>query len=257
MGTLWQLVLHLLFVGKGRFRGDVTAIGDGVQNHFHTFVGDCLGCRDDVVDVTMHTTVRNHTHKMRGAAGVLQLGDEVLNRGIVKERPVFDRQINLAKVHRHNPARADIGMSNLRVAHLARRQAHIRAVGDQRGVGTGGHHRVEIRSVGKMRRVILCLVAQAPAIEDAQDDRFGNAHGVRLRLNLERGLSFRRRGVNRIICLDQRDCKQRGSFRNAISKPLVPQRRPSRSQPPRIRPDTNNNTAQGGSNGIRITSVVS
>ena len=79
----------------------------------------------------MHTPIRYHTHQMRRAARGFQPSDEILKRAILRERAILDRQIYLPQIHRHHPARADIGMTHFGVAHLPRGQADIRPVGRQ------------------------------------------------------------------------------------------------------------------------------
>ena len=92
---------------------------------------DDVRCSQDVVNMPMHTAIRDQTHQMRRAASLFQPRDEVLQRSVGAKAALFNRKVNLTKIHRNDTARANIGMANLRIAHLPGRQTDIRAVGYQ------------------------------------------------------------------------------------------------------------------------------
>jgi hypothetical protein len=76
------------------------------------------------------------------------------------------------------------------MTHLPGRQAHIGAEGGQEGVRAGRHHGVKIGRGGQCRGVVGLLGAVAPAIKDAQDDRFWMGH--------EKPLGIMRTGLKEI-----------------------------------------------------------
>ena len=126
--------------------------------------------------VAVHAAGAGQPGKMRGAAGFLHLFNEVQQGGAGGEAAVLDREVDLAKVHRHHPAGADIGVPDLGIAHLAGGQADIAAMGDEGGVRAGCHEPVEIGRIGQERRVAGAVRGQPPAVEDAKDYGFGGGH---------------------------------------------------------------------------------
>lgn len=124
----------------------------------------------------MNSTGRHQTHQMRGPARRLHVVDQPHERGVLEERPVLDGKVDLPKVHRHHPARADIRVPNLGIAHLAGGQTHIVAVGDERRVRADHHQLVERGRLGQRHRVAGAFDPEAPAIEDAQNDGFRGGH---------------------------------------------------------------------------------
>ena len=113
---------------------------------------------------------------MRGAAGFFEFGDKTLQPLILGKAALFDGEIDLPQIHRHHPARADIGVTNLGIAHLPARQANVGAMGDQLRLRPCLHDPVEIRRLGQQGGVALGHLAEAPTVKDAQYDRFGGAH---------------------------------------------------------------------------------
>ena len=196
-----------------------------MQDNRHPFIRQRAGGGDDVVDMSMHPAIRHQPHQMRGAAGFLHPGDEILQGGIAAKAAILDRKVDLSQVHRHHAPRADIGMPDLGIAHLPGRQAHIRPVGNQRGMGAGGHQAVEMRGIGQHRRVGLLAFRQAPAVENAQDNGFGAAHDLLLP-GCGRSNASRRRGEEQKIAApdsawDRSSGKRRGCRRAALRPPCA------------------------------------
>ena len=133
--------------------------------------------RKDVVDMAVDAAVRDDAHQMRGAAIGLHRLDEGIDRGVREKAAVLDGQVDLAKVHRHDPARADIGVADLGIAHLPGRQPDIAPVGHKLGMGAVPHDPVEIRRIGQRDGIALGLFPQAPAVEDAENYGFRMGHG--------------------------------------------------------------------------------
>ena len=74
---------------------------------------------EQVQDMAVHAAVRDDAHQMRRAARGLEPVDEVQQAGVAEEGAVLDREVDRAEVHRHHAARADVGVPDLGIAHLA------------------------------------------------------------------------------------------------------------------------------------------
>ena len=135
----------------GRVRRHVAPIGDGMQRHRNPGCGDRTGSRQHMVQMPMHPAVRDHAHQMRHATTGLQGGDKGQQTRILRERAILDRQINRPQIHRHHPPRADVGVTDLGIAHLPGRQADIGAEGGQSGAGAGSPKTIEIGHIGQRR----------------------------------------------------------------------------------------------------------
>ena len=83
-----------------------------MQRNWNTGVGDHLASGQCMVDVAVHATIGNHAHQMCCSAGRFQGIDEGRDSGIGEETAVLDGQIDLAQIHRHDPAGADIGVAD-------------------------------------------------------------------------------------------------------------------------------------------------
>jgi hypothetical protein len=147
-----------------------------MDRHRHPGGVDRPGRGQQVQDVPVHPAVRHHPHQMRRPARGPQAVDEGLQRRVGGKAAVLDRQVDRAQIHRHHPARADVGVADLGIAHLPAGQARIRAVGDQRGMGAAGPEPVEGGHIRLRRGAGFRALAQPPAIKDAQDDRLEGGH---------------------------------------------------------------------------------
>ena len=67
-------------------------------------------------------------------------------------------------------------MSYLGISHLPIRQADITATGFERGVWAGRHQAIKCWGIGKYRCIIRAFRPKAPAIKDAQNNRFRGRH---------------------------------------------------------------------------------
>ena len=181
-GALGQTLRQPVEVERGRAWRRVAAIGDRVQRHRHAGLGHHPRGGEDMAELAMHAAIGDQPHQMRGAAGGLELGDEAEDRRVAEEAPLLDGQVDLAEIHRHHAAGADIGVADLGIAHLALRQPGIGAVRGERGVRAGGHQPVEIRGPGEARGIAFLALGKPPAVEDAENHGFRYAHGAGPRL---------------------------------------------------------------------------
>ena len=67
---------------------------------------------------------------------------------------------------KYHPARADVGMAHLAVAHLALRQAHVQTGGRELRVGVLLEKLVQAGGIGRPDSVALRLIGQAEAVHD-------------------------------------------------------------------------------------------
>ncbi len=107
-------------IAAGGFGQYVAPVGNGVQRHGHAGIGNDARGGENVIEMPVHPTIRDHPHQMRRAAGGFQTCNEILQRFVFAETSVFYRKVDLAQIHRHHAARADIGMAHLGIAHLPR-----------------------------------------------------------------------------------------------------------------------------------------
>ncbi len=176
LGPLRQSGFQSLDLPDSRFRRHIAPVGDGVDCHGDASLADHPRGFGDMRLMRMDAPGRGKADKMRGAARSLHLGDEALQRGALAKAAIFDRQVDLPEVHRHNAACADVGMAHLGIAHLAGRQANIGAMGDEFGMGAGGQKPVEGRRICQKRGIGGRVFALAPAVEDTKNNRFVSAH---------------------------------------------------------------------------------
>src|SRR5436190_10709030 len=101
---------------------------------------------------------------------VATLGERGLQRGVLEEGAVLDRAVDPLQVLVEHAAGADRQVADLRVAHLAGRQADRLARGLQRRVRALGPEPVEVRRLGERDRVPRAGRSAAPAVED--DERY-------------------------------------------------------------------------------------
>ena len=87
------------------------------------------------------------------------------------ERAVAHGGVDPQQVLRHDRARAEVEVADLRVAHLARGQADRLALGRQRRVRVLGPQPVEHRRVGERDRVARPVGSESPAVEHYEADR--------------------------------------------------------------------------------------
>ena len=117
---------------------------------------------------------------MRRPTGSLERCDESQQAVIFKERSILDRKIDLSQIHRNHTSRPDIGMPYFGIAHLTCGQAYIRAMGDQQIMRTGRNDPVECRRIGQCWRVRNAVLPVAPAVQNAQHNRFRDGHRTSL-----------------------------------------------------------------------------
>ena len=153
------------------------------NDRYACIVNGVYGC-DDVRDVAMDATIRNDAHDVGASAGFLKLGNKGDQRIGFGKAAVLDRQVDLSQIHCNHASSADIGMTNLRVAHLAAWQTNVRTMCPKLARWAIHKDRVKCRCVCQCGGVCVCFGAFAPAIQNAQNYGFGSAHGLLLLLGI-------------------------------------------------------------------------
>ena len=103
-------------VALGRVRRDVAAVGESMDPRR---LGPEPQQRLQVLEVGVHTAARDETEQVHVAAPV----ERRLQGGVLEEGAVGDRAVDPLQVLIEHAARADRQVADLRVAHLAGRQA--------------------------------------------------------------------------------------------------------------------------------------
>ena len=128
----------------------------------------------------MHPARRDQPHDMGGAAAFLELCDELLQRRQLRGLALGERLVDARQVLQHDAAGADIGVADLGIAHLAVGQPDIVLARIELGVRPAAHQLVPDRRLRLVDRVVGAVRPLAPAVEDAQHDRFrAGSHGSR------------------------------------------------------------------------------
>src|SRR3954471_3699009 len=148
-------------VAHGRMRGDVASIRERVDPRL--LRRECEQ-RLDVVDVRVHTAVRDEAEQMRAVAA-FECRPE---HGVLEERAVLNRLVHAHEVLEEDAPRPNRQVADLRVAHLTGWQADGLAGRHERRVGIGPPEPVEVRRVGELDRVPGAGGSAAPAVEDDQ-----------------------------------------------------------------------------------------
>ena len=175
-----DILLQLLQIADRGLRRRVAAIEEGMHRDLHPGIGDDAGQRRDLVLMRMHPAGRDQPHHMRGAAAFLELADELLQGRQVRDLAFGERLVDARQILQHDPARPDIGVADLGIAHLAVGQPDIVLARIELGVRPAAHQLVPDRGFGPADRIIGAVRPLAPAVEDAQHDRFrAGSHGSR------------------------------------------------------------------------------
>ena len=157
---------------RGTGRG-VAAVQEGMDRDRHAGRLDDLGEFGDLRMVRVHAAGRQEAHDVRRAARVPEPRDEARERRLAREFAAFDGRIDARQVLGHDAPGAQVHVTDLGVAHLARRQADLPRRGVEQRVRAGAGEPVEHRRPGQADRVVLAGLPVAPAVQDAKH------HGAR------------------------------------------------------------------------------
>ena len=122
----------------------------------------------NVGQVAVHATVRQQAEYMKRMAALLRIPDRLEIDGVFKEVPVFNLEADFRQDLKHHAAGADVGMADLRVAHLPLRQTDIQAGGLELGVRKARKQCVQIRFVCDGYRIARRRRGNAITVHDDQ-----------------------------------------------------------------------------------------
>ena len=170
------LVLQLLDEARTALRGDVASVEEAVD--VDLFQAARLGHvedAEDVLDVAVHAAAGEQAHDVQGLAvcfGVFHGLDIDL---VFKELSGFDLLAHLGQDLEHDAAGTDVGVADLGVAHLALRQADVKAGGLQLGVGIFGKELVQVGLLRLRDRIARGGRGDTEAVQDHENCFF--VHG--------------------------------------------------------------------------------
>ena len=121
-------------------------------------------------DVRVDTPMRDEPEEVHISAPLARPLERAVERRVLEERAVADRDVHALEILEEDPARADREMADLGVAHLALRQPDRLARGLQRRVRKLAPEPVEHRRPRELDRVARPRRRAAPAVED--DERY-------------------------------------------------------------------------------------
>jgi hypothetical protein len=128
----------------------------------------------------VNTTVGNKPKKMKTLPA--RRCESRLQNAIPRQLPVRDRLVNSSQILINDPARSEIEMAHLRIAHLALRQPHIQAARTQFSSGITAIKLVVEWSAGQQSRISVLFAPRpaagidAPTVADNKHDRTGHIH---------------------------------------------------------------------------------
>ena len=164
-----DLVLQTVDIFNAGLRRGVAAVHEAVEADLAQAVAARqFEQREHVVDVRMHAAVGQQTEDVQGGIEPLALVDRAHQRFVFEEITVLNGLGDAGQLLIHDAARADIGVTDLGVAHLTVRQADI-----QTGSADIGHRvflkdLVQIRRVRRLDRIALLFIAMAEAVHNDQ-----------------------------------------------------------------------------------------
>ena len=139
-----------------------------MHNRLHARPVQNIGQRDGVILMRVHTARRHQAQQMAGATRRLHFRDQFGQRRRARETAILGSLTDARQFLHHHPAGADIQMADLRIAHLALRQADVLAGGSQEGVRAALPQPVEVRLARLTDCIVGQLFAPAEAVEDHQ-----------------------------------------------------------------------------------------
>ena len=153
-------------------RRRVTAVHEAVEANLAQTVAACqLEQREHMVNVGMHTAVRQQAENVQGGIEPLALVDCAHQGRVLEEISVLDGLGDAGQLLIYDAACADVGVANLGVAHLAVRQTNVQTGCADIGERVLGEDLIEIRLFSRLDGVALGLLAVAEAVHDDERGR--------------------------------------------------------------------------------------
>ena len=153
-------------------RRRVAAVHEAVEANLAQTIAACqLEQRKHVVNVGMHTAVRQQTENVQGGIEPLALVNSAHQSRILEEIAVLNGLGDAGQLLIYNTACTDVGVANLGVAHLAVRQTNVQTGCTDIGERVLCENLIEIRLFSSLDGVALGLLAVAEAVHDNQSGR--------------------------------------------------------------------------------------
>ena len=153
-------------------RRRVAAVHEAVEANLAQTIAACqLEQRKHVVNVGMHTAVRQQTENVQSGIEPLALVDRAHQSRILEEIAVLDGLGDAGQLLIYNAACTDVGVANLGVAHLAVRQTNVQTGCTDIGERVLCENLIEIRLFSSLDGVALGLLAVTEAVHDNQSGR--------------------------------------------------------------------------------------
>ena len=148
----------------------------------HTCLREHLCQRHRVILMRMHAPRRDEAHQVTGASGLAQTRNQADQGGSLLDLAIGDSLADARQILHHDTAGADVEMSDLGIAHLPLRQAHILARRAQEGVGAGVPQAVEGGGACQAHGVVGTSMGRASIYPESTPIRTGN----RIRVPVDR-----------------------------------------------------------------------
>ena len=137
----------------------------------HALVLCHLQQTDQVVDMAVHSPIAEQAQQVQCMA-VLSLIHGSQQHFVLFNAAIGNGMSDPGQALINDPAGADGHMANFRVAHLAFRQPYSLAAAQQPGVGIMGKVIIQIRCIGRGRRIRRTGRGYAPPVQNHQHYRF-------------------------------------------------------------------------------------
>src|SRR5919106_3740277 len=119
-----------------------------------------------MVDVGVDAAVGDEPEQVHVPAAFARTAKGAHESLVLEEGSGLDRAVDAHQVLEDDTSRPDRQVADLRVAHLARREADVLTGGAQDGVRVAGPERVEDRGVGELHRVAGPGRRAPPSVEN-------------------------------------------------------------------------------------------
>ena len=170
---LIQLRLQFLDILKTRGRRNVTAVHEAMDiDLFQTVLLCQIDQAEDVLHVGVNTARAHQTVNMQLAVVLFAVVDCTEECLVLKEVAVLDGLGDTGQLLIDNAAGADVGVTDLTVAHLTVRQTDIQTGCPQLGRRILGENTVEIRRLCGMDGIAHVAAAQAKTVHNNQNQWF-------------------------------------------------------------------------------------
>ena len=170
--------LKLLQIAGSGLRRRVAAVEKGMHRDRYAGIAHDGGEGSDLVLVRMDPARRNKPHDMRRAAALFKLGDKLLQRRQACDLAFGEHLVDAREILDDDPAGTDIGVADLGIAHLPVGQTNVMLARVELGMRPAPHQLVPDRGFRLIDRVVGAVRPLAPAVEDAEHQRFrARGHG--------------------------------------------------------------------------------